>query len=83
MSRVTALTPRLLTKADAAHYCGYGVTRFTELVAKGIFPDSVPDTTRWDRKALDAALDEKSGLCTHSPPSALDQWRRKRNARAS
>lgn len=42
----------------AARYCGFGRTRFRELVAAGVFPKPKPveGRKRWLKKDLDAAL---------------------------
>jgi len=43
-------------------------------------PGPMPGTARWDRKALDAALDARSGLATLSEPEdAYLAWERTQN----
>jgi len=80
--------PRLLTKAEAAHYTGCGSLRtFEDRVQRGILPGPVPGTHSWDRKAIDLWLDRKAGIATTIAPAddasaALAEWRAKR-ARAS
>jgi hypothetical protein len=70
------VTPRMLTKAQAAEYCACATIRtFDEWRMKGIIPGAVPGTTRWDRKALDAALDRASGL-TITPSDQLTPYQR-------
>ena len=69
---------RVLTKQEAAAYCGCRtLATFDQWRAKGIVPPPIPGTTRWDRKALDAALDRASGLVTVSAgePSPYQRWR--------
>lgn len=56
------IAPRLMTKAQAAAYCGVGLGAFADWMAKGIVPRAVKGTQRWDRKAIDAALDRRSRL---------------------
>src|SRR5258708_2996806 len=57
------VTPRGLSKSDAAEYCGCATLEaFDDWVRKGIIPGAIPGTHRWDRKAIDAALDRASGL---------------------
>ncbi|MDA9538511.1 hypothetical protein ACM41_20545 [Bradyrhizobium sp. CCBAU 21362] len=54
---------RCLTKDEAATYCGCNtLAAFDSWLQKGIVPKAIPGTNRWDRKALDAALDRASGL---------------------
>ena len=69
---------RGLTKQEAADYCGCRtLATFDQWRAKGIVPPPIPGTTRWDRKALDAALDRASGLVTVSGGelSPYQRWR--------
>lgn len=54
--------PRCLTIADAAAYCGLTSGGFRHWVSIGRLPPSLPGTHRWDRKAIDLALDRLSGL---------------------
>lgn len=73
---------RLLTRKEAASYCGIGVSTFDKWVAAGRVPAALKGTRRWDRRALDAALDVASGLKGQSR-SSWDTWRgRKGDARA-
>jgi predicted DNA-binding transcriptional regulator AlpA len=54
--------PRLMSGADAAAYCGVTPATFSKWVADGRAPKPVPGTRRWDRKAIDLALDKASGI---------------------
>lgn len=69
--------PRMLSRAGAASYCNVAPRTFSDWVARRILPGPVPGTRRWDRKALDLALDANSGI-THDEQSdadaALSQW---------
>jgi hypothetical protein len=69
--------PRLLNKSQAAAYCGATLPTFGKWIARGLIPKALP-MRRWDRKALDLALDKMSGLIVESAPkeSALEKWRR-------
>jgi hypothetical protein len=68
------MLPRGLTRDQAAAYCGCDTTAaFDEWVRKGIVPRAMPGTTRWDRKAIDRALDRRSGLLSDAAPS-IDEW---------
>lgn len=77
-----SVAPRVMTKAEAAAYCRLTPSGFTEWVAKKRLPGPIPGTRRWDKAAIDAALDRLSGLGgSPSGKSALAQWREKRDAR--
>ena len=76
------ISPRLLSRHQAAAYCCLSVQGFDRWVRLGRLPAPISGTTRWDLKAIDAALDLASGLSISASASPLDQWRAKR-ARAS
>lgn len=68
------LVPRGLTREQAAEYCGCEtVEAFQTWVRRGIVPGSIPGTARWDRKAIDRALDRRSGL-VNDPAGSFDDW---------
>ena len=58
--------PRMISKTEAAQYCGLTPSGFSSWVKRGVLPTSVPGTNRWDRKAIDARLDRISGLQTQT-----------------
>ena len=66
------IAPRLLTREQAAAYCGVGLTTFTAWVRRGIIPGPLPATHRWDKKAIDAALDILSHIDDTREDSALE-----------
>jgi predicted DNA-binding transcriptional regulator AlpA len=70
--------PRLLTREQAANYCGLSVQGFSSWVKAGRLPPAIGGTVRWDLKAIDAALDLLSDLGGADSPNALDQWRARR-----
>lgn len=80
-----ALEPRRLTIADAAAYCGLTPGGFRQWVSIGRLPPSLPGTHRWDRKAIDFALDRLSGLPAGSASEAeendMDRWLREHGVR--
>jgi hypothetical protein len=78
---ILGLTPRLLKREEAAAYCGVGVATFAAWVRRGIIPGPVSATHRWDRKAIDGALDALSHLDGKVEPNALDQWKANHHAR--
>jgi hypothetical protein len=78
--------PRLMTGAEAAAYLGLTPASFTKWVADGRAPRPLPGTRRWDRKAIDLALDKASGI----PPAPVlkedqedegEKWLREYRAR--
>lgn len=73
------MNQRLLTKTQAAEYCGYSVNRFADLVREGVFPQQLTGLRRWDIKKLDITLDQLSGIDTNENLSALEQWKAKRH----
>lgn len=75
-------TPRCLTREQAAEYCGLTPEGFSAWQRQGIVPGPIPGTKRWDRKALDAALDRASGLrhAEAEPENPWEAWRRGKDA---
>ncbi len=73
------MTARGMSKSEAAAYCCGGVlSTFDDWVRRGILPGPIPKTHRWDRRAIDAALDRASGLETTIAPSPLQEWQASR-----
>jgi hypothetical protein len=74
-----------MSGAEAAEYCGLVPASFSAWVAAGRLPGPLAGTRRWDRKAIDLALDKASGIVAPSiaPDSqeAEDDWERKYEAR--
>jgi hypothetical protein len=56
------MTPRLLTRDQAAAYCGISPAHFTETIAREVPAVMVRATMRWDVRALDRWIDTKAGL---------------------
>lgn len=75
--------PRGLTREEAATYLGLSLPGFDAWVRAKRIPGPIPGTKRWDRKAIDTALDKLSGLEREMEPSALERWKAGRHARAS
>ncbi len=75
---------RGLTKDNAAAYLALEPSGFDKWVRDGLLPGPIPGTRRWDKKAIDAALDKASGLSPTIPADPLDEWlREKERANAS
>jgi hypothetical protein len=65
------LSPRLLTRSQAAAYCSLSLQGFSAWVKLGKLPRPILGTARWDLKKIDEALDILQN-------NALDQWKAKR-----
>jgi hypothetical protein len=71
-----AVIPRGLSRRQAAEYCGCGsLPTFDGWVRRGILPGPITGTRRWDRKAIDVALDRASGLEAKSVESEYAKWK--------
>jgi hypothetical protein len=76
-----SLPPRGLSREEAAAYAGCeSLSTFSDWIRRGIMPDPIPGTHKWDRKAIDAALDRLSGLQPTITPSPFDQWKAEQDA---
>lgn len=77
-----AIEPRCLTPRQTAGYCALTRSGFSAWQRQGLVPGPIPGTNRWDRKALDAALDKASGLreAQAQPEDAYTAWKRERDA---
>lgn len=80
------ILPRLLSRAEAAVYCGLSCQGFSAWVKNGRLPGPIAGTARWDLRAIDAALDSLSGIADRDECGVgslvLDQWKAK-HARSS
>ncbi|TCR07211.1 hypothetical protein [Neorhizobium sp. JUb45] len=76
-------SPRLVGRREAAAYLGIGESTFSLWVATHKMPPAVPGTRKWDRRAIDAKLDEISGLvaANDNVEDEFDKWERERDAR--
>jgi hypothetical protein len=81
--RATSVPRRGLSRDEAAAYGGCeSLSAFSDWIRRGIMPGPIPGTHKWDRKAIDAALDRLSGLQLTIAPSPFDQWKAEQDARA-
>ncbi|KZK82974.1 hypothetical protein PsAD13_03176 [Pseudovibrio sp. Ad13] len=72
---------RLLSKQQAAEYCGLSVSGFDNWIEKGLAPPPLPGTQRWDKKAIDLHFDRMSGLQPKADnENPLDSWLEARRA---
>lgn len=80
MTKANNDNKRLMNRHEAAAYCGVGVSTFYSWVKAGHIPQPLFGSKRWDKAAIDAALDKASGL-NHTASSAptedpLEKWLR-------
>lgn len=76
----SGLLPRGLTREQAAAYMGLTIRQFSNRVRAGFLPAPLPGSLIWDRAALDARLDQQSGLVRSSQRSSsleeeYDAWK--------
>lgn len=72
---------RCITKGQAAAYCNITPSAFSNWVSRGILPGPIPGTYRWDKKAIDRALDTISGIPSPSEEEdPFEAWRRSRES---
>jgi hypothetical protein len=77
-----SLAPRGLSREDAAAYGGcQSLSGFSDWIRRGIMPGPIPGTHKWDRNAIDAALDRLSGLQSTIASSPFDEWKAEQDAR--
>jgi hypothetical protein len=55
------LTPRLLSREEAAHYCGVCATTFTARVFPHVAAVRIGSRLLWDMRALDQWIDTLAG----------------------
>jgi hypothetical protein len=80
------IEPRVLSKEQAAAYAGCEtLSALNDWVRRGIVPGPIPGTRKWDRKAIDAALDRLTGLQRkiEAQTSPYDAWKASQNASAA
>lgn len=69
--------PRLIGRKEAAAYCGISPSCFSMWVASHKMPPTIPGTRKWDKRAIDAKLDELGGLRAKDDHGQADlqRWR--------
>lgn len=79
-----AAQPRGLSAAAAAEYVGCEtVAAFRSWVRRGIMPGPIPGTHRYDKRAIDLALDRLSQIASHSSVlSAYGNWKQQNEGAA-
>ncbi|MBX4894922.1 helix-turn-helix transcriptional regulator [Rhizobium bangladeshense] len=66
--------PRLIGRKKAAEYCGIAESTFSMWVATNKMPAAIAGTRKWDKRAIDAKLDEISGLTPSDKEDPYDKW---------
>ncbi|MGH1352783.1 MAG: hypothetical protein ACRBBN_18550 [Methyloligellaceae bacterium] len=74
---------RGLTIREAADHCGISISCFRAWIRDGLVPGPWPGTKRYDKKALNDALDKLSGIEQSNPTTAYDSWKAKQNAHST
>ncbi|MGW9949820.1 hypothetical protein J2W92_005171 [Rhizobium leguminosarum] len=69
-------TPRLICRKEAAEYCGIANSTFSLWVASHKMPPAIPGTRMWDKRAIDAKLDEISRLTPGDQEDPYEKWLR-------
>jgi excisionase family DNA binding protein len=73
---------RLMRRLEVAAYLGIGSSTLYRWIDDGLVPGPIQGTERWDRTAIDAALDKLSGLkngAHHDDFAARrDRWKKDR-----
>jgi hypothetical protein len=83
MSRVAAIQPRCFSREDAAAYCGCdSLSAFDSWVRKGIVPRPIPGTQKWDRFAIDDALDRFRASSPSIQADPYLAWKAEQDANA-
>ncbi|NTA48197.1 hypothetical protein G6L34_08825 [Agrobacterium tumefaciens] len=76
MSPANDNSPRLVGRKEAAEYLGIAESTFSMWVATLKMPQPIAGTRRWDKKAIDARLDELSGLSANDNEDPYEKWMR-------
>jgi predicted DNA-binding transcriptional regulator AlpA len=71
---VTDDNSRLIHRKEAADYCGIGESTFSLWVSTQKMPPAIPGTRKWDKRAINARLDEISGLTPNEPEDRYEKW---------
>lgn len=68
--------PRLIGRKEAAAYLGIAESTFSMWVSNHKMPAAVYGTRKWDKRAIDAKLDEISGLAINDNEDPYEKWMR-------
>ncbi|MBP2570223.1 hypothetical protein G6M85_13520 [Agrobacterium tumefaciens] len=75
-------SPRLIGRKKAAAYLGIAESTFSLWVSTHKMPAAIAGTRKWDKRAIDAKLDEISGLTLNSfeDEDEFEKWEREQAA---
>lgn len=62
------LEPSCISITEAAAYCGLTLSAFRHWIAIDRLPGALSGTRRWNRQAIDVAIDRLSGLPASGAP---------------
>lgn len=68
--------PRLIGRRKAAAYLDIAESTFSMWVSTHKMPPPIPGTRKWDKRAIDAKLDEISGLESPETEDRYEKWMR-------
>jgi hypothetical protein len=79
---VTTITPRGISRRDAAKLFGLSLSGFDKAVREGKIPFATLPGNKYDMRLLNEAMDRMSGISPATVPlTELQQWQAKKNAR--
>lgn len=64
----------LMGSKEASVYLGIAQGTFSLWVATHKMPPAIPGTRMWDKRAINAKLDEISGIVSSAPEDPYDAW---------
>ncbi|MGO7750511.1 helix-turn-helix transcriptional regulator [Rhizobium ruizarguesonis] len=68
--------PRLIGRKEAGNYLGIAESTFSLWVSTHKMPPCIPGTRKWDKRAIDARLDEIGGLSVNDKEDPYEKWMR-------
>jgi hypothetical protein len=71
------MTPRLLSREQLLKLLNISSSTFARWRAAGLLPDPLPGTKRWDRLAIERALDRAGSAAERRAPTLAEragQW---------
>ncbi|WP_131818961.1 hypothetical protein [Rhizobium sp. LCM 4573] len=71
---------RLIGRKEAAAYLGIAESTFSLWVSTHKMPPPIFGTRKWDKRAIDAKLDDISGLATDRKEDRYEKWMREQGA---
>ncbi|MGF0520626.1 helix-turn-helix transcriptional regulator [Agrobacterium pusense] len=74
MSPANDNAPRLMGRREAAAYLGIGQSTFSLWVSTHKMPAAIAGTRKWDKRAIDARLDELSGMAGNDNEDPYEKW---------